>query len=212
MRLDTVGLLLASMAFGGCGVFAEADPDDDNSVTGPVTDTDDTDEPVEPEPDGTTQTEDSEAFDCDQSVSPETLLDDCVTAEVACGDGFIATTVGGSQHLTDKAYERWNCTPFPEEYNANERIYHFTHPGNGTVTFHLDSPCAEMDIAVVRWEYWVTDGDCPNEDTIIGECEMDATDKGGSVDVWDSSENHYLVVVASRDVNDLFRLRIDCPD
>ncbi len=177
-----------------------------DTTPGSTDDTDDTDESTDPADTG-------EAFDCAQAAEPDTIIGGCVSGELTCGETRLGTTLGGTSVLDAEAYSAWYCTVFPEgDYDGSERIYDFTHPGTGTVTFSLSSPCAELDLIALRWEYWSSEDICPTAAHAVLECEIDETTGGGEVSVWANQESHYLIVVDGPEpVEDIFELSVTCP-
>ncbi|MFT5686153.1 MAG: hypothetical protein ACI8RZ_007109 [Myxococcota bacterium] len=202
---------------GGCSIF-KPPPDSysdtgGDSVTDGETDTDTDPQTGDSGSSGGDDTSSSDALDCDQQVTPTPSPEDCVVRDLTCGETFIDTTRGGTSVMAEGAYSSWFCTAFPAgDFSGNERIYNFTHPGTGTVTFDLDAPCSDLDLIVVRWEFWSTDQTCPGEGHSISECEMAEGTGGGSVDIWANTESNYLVIVdGPQPVLDLFELGVTCP-
>ncbi|MCK6502819.1 hypothetical protein L6R53_05375 [Myxococcota bacterium] len=150
---------------------------------------------------------------CDLDIGTGAPRQACVTATLACGEERVDTLVGGEAAFGAEEYEAWYCSyTGGDPWAGKERVYAFTHPGTGNVTFTLDSPCAEMDLAVLRWGYWATDGECPSgSSTLVSECEMDDGAGGGSVTVWNNEPADYLVIVDGVDgALDNFSLSISC--
>ena len=114
--------------------------------------------------------------------------------------------------MTDEEYASWYCYVFPEgDYSGSERIYHFRHPGTGTVTIELDSPCADLDLFSFQWEYWVTEQTCPTASNTLN-CDVAKGSGGGSVSIFDNSVSNYLIVVDGPEpVSDIFALSVTCP-
>ena len=210
MRELLFGLLLT-----GCSIF-EAPPDSYSADTGSTgTSSDDPNTTVISTDSGGSDSSDDtgEGFDCSQPVQPVPVANNCVTREIQCGETFVDTTAAGTMAMDDGEYSSWYCTAFPEgDYLGEERIYQFTHPGTGTVTFDLKSPCSELNLIVARWEYWESDGICPTESHSIIECEMDEETGDGSLNVTAISASNYMVIVdGPSPVEDIFELSVTCP-
>lgn len=150
---------------------------------------------------------------CDRDINTGAPREDCVTDTIGCSQERVDTLVGGDSDFGAEEYEAWYCTyTGGDPWSGSERVYAFAHPGTGNVTFTLDSPCAEMDLAVVRWGYWATDRQCPTgASTLVSECEMDDGGGGGSVTVWNNEPADYLVIVDGVDgAQDNFALSVSC--
>ncbi len=206
--------LLATL--GGCSIF-NAPPDSyQETDSDETTDDGDTDTDTESQVgDDTGEDTDTGAaeFDCDRPVTPTPAPGDCVVRDLTCGETFIDTTKAGTSVMSEDEYSAWFCTVFPEgPYDGSERIYNFTHPGTGTVTFELNSPCSALDLIVLRWEFWSTDLTCPSEGHSVNECEMVEGGEGGTVSIWANTESNYLVIVDGPEpVEDIFEMTLTCP-
>ena len=210
LRMVLLGAVLT-----GCSIF-DAPPDSYSDTTDPDASTEGPstvpDSPIDTGGAPSTDTAD-EDFDCEQSVQPLPPTEECVTRNISCGDRFVDTTKAGSSVMDAEEYTSWYCAAFTDgDYSGTERIYYFTHPGDGTVTIDLKSPCAELDLVVFQWEYWSSDGTCPNDGHSIAACDMAKGDAGGSLDVWDNSDSHYMIIVDGPEpVEDIFELGVTCP-
>ena len=209
-------MVLLGAALTGCSIF-NAPPDSYSDTTDPSSSTSGPeaveDTAVDTGGDDDSGDSDTNSFDCAQSVQPIPPPDDCVTRTISCGDQFVDTTVAGASVMDAEEYSAWYCMVFPEgDYAGSERIYYFTHPGDGTVTVELNSPCAELDLVVLQWEYWATDGTCPNDGHSIAACDAAKGGAGGSVEVWDNSDSNYMIIVDGPEpVEDIFELSLTCP-
>jgi hypothetical protein len=116
----------------------------------------------------------------------------CVTGRIACGDTIQGTTAGGSRHFDGDRYLHSYCFPTTaDSHQGTERVYAFEIATDQRATFTLDSPCADLDLAVLRWQ--PTDR-CPAPTETISECE--GTKRAGkSVKVWNNRPARYLVIV-----------------
>lgn len=98
------------------------------------------------------------------------MLDDCVTAELTCGDRVIGHTVGGVQRYDTRFYEAKHCWPATIDHDGGEeRVYKLRMPsGEWRAWVTLYTPCADLDVAAIRF-----DGDtCPTLGSNTGACEM----------------------------------------
>jgi len=135
----------------------------------------------------------------------------CVTATIACGDTIQGTTVGGSRHFNGDRYVHSYCFPTTEDSHAGtERVYAFRLETDQRATFELDSPCADLDLAVLRWE----DADhCPGSTVGISECEGQNRGGGGTAKIWNNRPARYLVIVDGSDPQGAnFELSATCVD
>jgi hypothetical protein len=130
----------------------------------------------------------------------------CVTARIACGDTIKATTVGGSQHFDGDRYLHSYCFPTTDDsHRGPERVYLFALQAGQRASFELDSPCADLDLAVLRWE---GDG-CPAPTAGITECEGQNRGGGGRVSVWNNRDAH---VDGGAEQGANFDLSVSCQD
>ena len=151
---------------------------------------------------------------CERSVVNGPPSDACVTDTISCGDSIVDTLVNGAASYSAEEYEAWYCAyTGGDPWVGAERVYAFTHPGTVSVTITLDSPCAEMDLVVLRWGYYATDGECPTgSSTLVYECEMDDGTGGGSLSIWNNESADYLIVVDGVEkAEDVFALTVECP-
>lgn len=101
---------------------------------------------------------------------------DCITAAISCGDTVVGHTIGGSNNFTTKFYEKHFCTPATTDHDSgDERVYRLDMPaGDWTADVYLDTPCADLDMAAVKWDQDV----CPTVASNVLQCEM-AIQNGG---------------------------------
>ena len=228
-------LSLAAVAgvLSSCNVFGKAvdtggsggpdavtpDTDTDGDTDGDTDDDTDvgTDGDTDVGTDGDTDTDtDINDFDCSQTVSPPTGIDECVDATLRCGDSIIGTTRGATSRWESDAYVSWYCFPLPDgDYAGGEVVYDFQHPGDKDVTITLEAPCDELDIAALRWGFWDTDGECPAaESSLATDCEADDSRGDGVVElpeIPDGTRYHYLVSIEGPEpVDTLYRLTVEC--
>ena len=207
-------ILLA--ALGGCSIF-NAPPDSYSDTAQPGAETEGpSTAPPDDDSDSTVGGDDTSstgnALDCEQPVPPVPAPGECVKQQLTCGERLIDTTEAGTRVMTDEEYASWYCYVFPEgDYSGSERIYHFRHPGTGTVTIELDSPCADLDLFSFQWEYWVTEQTCPTASNTLN-CDVAKGSGGGTVSIFDNSVSNYLIVVDGPEpVSDIFALSVTCP-
>jgi len=135
----------------------------------------------------------------------------CLSGSIACGETVKGTTVGGSTHFDGQRYRASYCFPAADDaYTDPERVYAFELPADNEATFTLDSPCAELDLVVLRWE---GEPACPGADERITECEGDKNPGGGSARLWNDSQAHYLLIVdGDQGAAGNFTLSVSCRD
>lgn len=120
---------------------------------------------------------------------------ECITRDVVCGETFEATTAGGTDSFTGDAYENWYCVVSPDPYEGTERVYRLDLESDADVTVTVESPCEEVDLMVLRWQY----DDCPTaESSSASRCE-------GSADAGDDS------ILADGAVGDRWLIIVDTP-
>ena len=159
---------------------------------------------------------DDDAIDCEKDLSPPAGIDECVDAVLRCGDSVLGTTRGAANRFEEDAYVSWYCFPLPDgEYAGGEVVYTFQHPGDQDVTITLETPCAELDLAALRWAFWDSDGDCPSADsTLATDCEADDSRGDGVIElpeIPDGTPYQYLVAVEGPEpVDAVYRLTVTC--
>jgi hypothetical protein len=131
----------------------------------------------------------------------------CVSGTIGCGDTLRATTGGGTSVFDSERYLDSYCFPTPKgSHTGPERAYALEVPAGSQATVTLVSPCANLDLAVLRWQ---NTSRCPAAEETISECEGH---KGsGSVKMWNNRPARYLVIVdgtAPEGAN--FELQVSC--
>lgn len=141
---------------------------------------------------------------------------DCVTGEIKCGQTIIGATQGGlsDNHFSTRFYEKFFCTPATTHHDGgSERVYHFhAPPGKKRLWFTLDTPCTDLDMAVMRWD---DTQKCPTLDSNVVDCDMWPKDgtKREVVDMTSTGESDWLVVVEGKDNNEgAFAVTAQCVD
>jgi hypothetical protein len=137
---------------------------------------------------------------------------DCVTAEVKCGEVVYGHTFGGVNRFTTKFYERWRCTPAMTNHDSGEeRAYLLRMPeGEHHLDIWLDTPCADLDLAVMRMKDFQT---CPDLDTLVPTCDM-WPKKGKQrehIELSVQGKTDFLIVVEGKDAEEgAFALTVQC--
>jgi len=136
------------------------------------------------------------------------FVDDCVLAEIACGDEIIGHTGGGQANWSNRFYETKYCTPMPQNYKGKEAVYRFQAPPNSLIAIELESPCADLDLFTVQWS---GDG-CPTLSHNTGDCDADAKTGDGTIELWqDKTPRQYLIGVdGKRAAEAPFTLSVTC--
>ncbi len=128
--------------------------------------------------------------ECDEDIAPEDVTGpDCLSGTMSCDESITATTEGGMSSFNGENYQDWYCTlSSASEFTGPERVYEFTHPGDGEVTFSLSSPCGDLSLIALAW----SDGEtCPYEGVSILECDVDSS----TLTIWNNNNTRYLLIV-----------------
>jgi len=136
---------------------------------------------------------------------------DCISGTISCGETVVGHTIGGTNHFSTRFYEKHHCTPATTDHNGGEeRVYLLNMPdGDWTADVYLDTPCADLDLAAVKW----TGDACPNESSPVGRCEMTVRDGGSREHVRLSSRKatSWLVAVEGKSDNEgAFAVVVQC--
>jgi hypothetical protein len=139
---------------------------------------------------------------------------DCVTAEVKCGEVVYGHTLGGTNRFTTKFYERWRCAPATTNHDSgDERVYLLRMPeGEHHVDVWLDTPCADLDLAVMRVKEFQA---CPDLDTLVPTCDMwpKPGRKREHVELSVQGKTDFLLVVEGKNAEEgAFALTVQCGD
>lgn len=135
----------------------------------------------------------------------------CITGRISCGETVIGHTIGGVRRFDTRFYERAFCTPALTNHDGgDERIYRLDMPdGPWTAVVTLDTPCADLDLAAIRWD----GDDCPTPSHIIHQCEMwpkDGTARE-QVRLASTSQSSWFLVVEGKDEHEgAFALTVQC--
>ncbi len=156
----------------------------------------------------------AQAAETDQCAPREAIANagpDCVTATIACGETVEGTTVGGGDHFDGDRYLHSYCFPTTiDSHKGPDRVYALNIEAGQRATIKLKSPCADLDLAVLRWQ---KTGSCPGPSAGISECEGVNKSGGGKAQVWNNRPARYLVVVDGNDpVGANFEISVSCED
>src|SRR5690606_9292206 len=120
------------------------------------------------------------------------VADGCITADLECGQTIIGHTKGGVEVFNTRFYEAHFCTPATTNHSGgDERIYRIRAPEEmGRIYVTLDTPCADLDLAVIRW----SGKGCPTLSSDVADCEMWPKDgtKRERVDVPNTGGGYFL--------------------
>jgi hypothetical protein len=110
-----------------------------------------------------------------------------------------------------KFWEAKRCWPATVQHDGgDERVYRFIGPETDQrVYFTLDTPCADLDLMVMRW----TGGECPTSAQSVADCEAKVLSgsKRESVSVPARAGWEYMAVVeGSGDAEGPFALTVQC--
>jgi hypothetical protein len=137
---------------------------------------------------------------------------DCITDVITCGETVIGHTQGGVQRFDSRFYEKQFCTPYTTNHDGgDERVYQLQFPpGDWTAFVYLDTPCADLDLAGIRWS-----GDtCPGIQHNVPQCEMwpDAYARDREyIRLASQKESTWLLVVEGKgDDEGAFALHVQC--
>jgi len=138
-------------------------------------------------------------------------IDDCITDVIECGETIVGHTIGGINRFDTRFYEKNFCTPATTNHDSgNERVYRLSVPeGDHTAVVHLDTPCADLDMAAFRYKK----DTCPSAATILHHCDMWPVDGTGRERVQLASQhatNWYIVVEGKDDNDGAFSLTVQC--
>lgn len=226
----SVAVLVLLLGPVGCSMFTTPEPPSDTGRVPQVgeeadadTDADsdadadgDSDADTDADADADTDTDTDSDVDCAKPPKPKPPIDECVSKEIECGQVLLDTTEGGTEILDAEGYQDWFCGTdvFYSDYDSPERIYNFEHPGDGSVTISLDTPCANLDLFAVMWVSWAEDGVClQNGSAGIYSCEHDTDNHDtAEITIWDNQVRNYFVIVdAPEPEEEPFQLTVTCP-
>lgn len=135
----------------------------------------------------------------------------CVTGKLHCGETIIGHTVGGVQRFDSRFYEKQFCAPKLTNHDGgDERVYRLDMPeGDWTAVVTLDTPCADLDLAGIRWD----GDDCPSTSHLINQCEMYPSDGKARERVRLTSQHEtswFVVVEGKNEEEGAFSLTVQC--
>lgn len=136
---------------------------------------------------------------------------DCIHGIINCNETVVGHTLGGVNQFTTQFYEKKFCTPATTDHDGgDERVYRLDVPdGDFTALVTLDSPCADLDLAGIKWN-----GDtCPDVGHAVHQCEMWPKPKGQREQVRLVSQRptSWLIVVEGKGQEEgAFSLSVQC--
>lgn len=122
----------------------------------------------------------------------------CVTGDVlSCDSVVTGTTAGGDAVIDNDFYVHAFCFPRSDgHHNGPERVYRVLVPEYQQATITLDSPCVDLDLVAVAYD-WA--GTCPSEEALVSECEANTRRSGGKLRIDVFNPREYLVIVDGKD-------------
>jgi hypothetical protein len=151
----------------------------------------------------------TDPVDCDPPVQMASTKG-CAQGVITCGSTVEGNNGGGRARFDDDFYQHMLCTPQRNHYDeAGEAVYRLELPADVLAKVTLISDCAELDVASYRWE---EDGRCPNVKHPRAQCEMDTSDRGGSIEIAtvNQPENHLVIIDGQDGGVGNFRLKVEC--
>lgn len=139
----------------------------------------------------------------------------CVTAEIGCDQMVIGHTVGGVDQYDTRFYEKKFCWPATVDHDSgDERVYRLKMPpGDWRAWVTLHTPCADLDVAGIRWD----DDSCPTMGSSINVCEMKPEKSTNTERIELTSQTFdgkipswYIVVEGKNDNEGPFSLHVQC--
>lgn len=135
----------------------------------------------------------------------------CLTGVLRCGETLVGHTVGGVNRFDSRFYEKQFCTPRITNHDGgDERVYRLDMPdGDWTALVTLDTPCADLDLAAMRWD----GDDCPTVGHNVTHCEMEPKSGTAREQVRLASQRatSWFVVVEGKDQEQgAFALTVQC--
>lgn len=215
--------LIGGAIFGGCAIFGSGKSDSGGSAADTQADTDadtdtDTDADADADADADSDADadgdsdaDTDADFCELSLAEDAPAGpDCVTENVGCGDEIEATTAGGSSAFVGEDYTSWFCFTNVEShaYDGSERVYAIDLAETDIAHVTLESPCDDVDLAVVSW---TPEDTCPTSAANLSTCEGGDREGGDSARLDGDIGARWLIIVEPKRGEDTnFRLRIEC--
>lgn len=148
---------------------------------------------------------------CDDLQSGGPTRDGCITDVITCGTTVTGHTRGGTRAFDTRFYEKKFCTPGTTNHDGgDERIYRLKMPdGEWHAEVYLDTPCADLDLAAMRWS---GDG-CPTMASRVDQCEMfpaNGREREHLTLVHQGTATWLLVVEGKGDEEGAFALTVEC--
>jgi len=148
-------------------------------------------------------------LDCEADV-PSLSSTGCAISEIGCGSIVTARIGSGSSRFSDDFYLSKHCGVYQNGYDAPDAVYALELPANKRAVVFLESPCADLHLASVKW------GDsqsCPTTQHNTGPCEMDQHSETPMVVITSIRPERNLVIVDGVGGADgVYRLSVQCDD
>lgn len=141
------------------------------------------------------------------------VTDGCFTGTLECGQTVVGHTRGGVQRYDTTFYKQYFCTPATTNHDGgDERVYYIQAPDRPVrMWFTLDTPCADLDLAVMR----VHGEECPAPGADVPDCDMwpKPGTKREVVDVPSTGQSDWIAVVEGKDAEEgAFALTLQCAE
>jgi hypothetical protein len=152
---------------------------------------------------------DTEPVECDPPF-PMARPHGCAQEEITCGSIVEGNSGETGSNFDDDFYQHHMCTPERNQYDQSpEAVYLLSLPPDVLATLTLVSDCADLDLASYRWE---GSGKCPTARHNRAQCEMDISDRGGSIDIAtvNTGEHHLIIIDGKKGAEGNFRLQVKC--
>ena len=153
-------------------------------------------------------------MDCD-STYPSRRPKSCISKTLKCGSEIEGNTKVGRTKWGDEFYVAATCMSMHRQYDAAPEVaYKITLPERTTAKAKLVSDCVDLDVFAMRWND--KDLECPGPQHArrVGECQVDATPRGGSVTMTsvNKPETYIIVIDGKKAAEGNYRLKIECSE
>jgi hypothetical protein len=149
------------------------------------------------------------ALDCEAETASHSSTE-CAIEEISCGSIVTARIGEGSSRFSDDFYISKHCGVYQNGYDGPDAVYALDVPANKRAVVFLESPCADLHLAAVKW------GDsqsCPTIAHNTGPCEMDQLSETPMVVITSIRPERNLVIVDGVAGSDgVYRLSVQCDD
>ncbi len=206
----------------GPGFDADSDADTDADSDSDTDSDSDADTDSDTDADSDSDTDSDTDVDC--SKHPPVItnpLAECVQDTLSCGDSDVrGSTRGGQEWYDFDDYLSWYCHTGSggSDYSGPEAAYLLSETGPAEISITMYSPCGDLDVYAVRWDWFESDGDCPTSDNSISTCEYVDTSKTSDgetavldLSILDEDEEDYLIIIEGNDGDEeIFDITVDC--